>query len=109
MHQASLYDHFPAGKEDLFVAMATCFERHQAGIQQAIEAAGDEFVTQLRAVADRFASQPPINLLGLIDADMPAPQPSPSGSSSRRWPINPCSPRSAKCLGGRKRMMKFAW
>lgn len=76
MHQASLYDHFPAGKEDLFVAMATrVFERHQAGIQQAIEAAGDEFVTQLRAVADWFASQPPINLLGLIHADMPALSP----------------------------------
>jgi len=76
MHQASLDYHFPAGKEDLFVAMATrVFERHQAGIQQAIEAAGDEFATQLRAVADWFASQPPINLLGMIHADMPALSP----------------------------------
>lgn len=76
VRQASLYYHFPAGKEELFVAMATrVFERHQVGIQKAIEGAGEGFATQLQAVAEWFATQPPVNLLGMIHADMPALSP----------------------------------
>lgn len=73
MRQASLYYHFPEGKEQLFVAMATrVFERHRVGLQAVIESAGGDLALQLQAVADWFGSQPPINLLGMMHADMPA-------------------------------------
>lgn len=73
MRQASLYYHFPEGKEQLFVAMATrVFERHRVGLQAVIEIANGDLSLQLHAVADWFGSQPPINLLGMMHADMPA-------------------------------------
>ncbi len=73
MRQASLYYHFPEGKEQLFVAMATrVFERHRVGLQAVIESATGDLSLQLQAVADWFGSQPPINLLGMMHADMPA-------------------------------------
>ena len=73
MRQASLYYHFPEGKEQLFVAMATrVFERHRVGLQAVIESAIGDLALQLHAVADWFGSQPPINLLGMMHADMPA-------------------------------------
>ena len=73
MRQASLYYHFPEGKEQLFVAMATrVFERHRVGLQAVIESAIGDLSLQLHAVADWFGSQPPINLLGMMHADMPA-------------------------------------
>jgi AcrR family transcriptional regulator len=76
MRQASLYYHFPEGKEQLFVAMATrVFERHQKGMQQAIAKAGDDLFDQLQAVAAWFGSQPPLNLLGMMHADMPVLNP----------------------------------
>lgn len=73
MRQASLYYHFPEGKEQLFVAMATrVFERHRVGLQAVIESTIGDLSLQLHAVADWFGSQPPINLLGMMHADMPA-------------------------------------
>ncbi len=73
IRQASLYYHFPEGKEQLFIAVTTrVFARHQAGMYQAIEQAGDGIATQLYAVADWFASQRPMNLLGMMHADVPA-------------------------------------
>ncbi len=73
IRQASLYYHFPEGKEQLFIAVTTrVFARHQAGMYQAIEQAGDGIAAQLYAVADWFASQRPMNLLGMMHADVPA-------------------------------------
>ncbi|MFN8490117.1 MAG: TetR/AcrR family transcriptional regulator [Caldilineaceae bacterium] len=73
IRQASLYYHFPEGKEQLFIAVTTrVFTRHQAGMEQAIEQAGDGLAAQLYAVADWFASQRPMNLLGMMHADVPA-------------------------------------
>ena len=73
MRQASLYYHFPEGKEQLFVAMATrVFRRHQAGVQMAIEQNQPSLAAQLQAVAKWFASQPPVHLSGMMHADMPA-------------------------------------
>ncbi|MCX6043856.1 MAG: TetR/AcrR family transcriptional regulator [Chloroflexi bacterium] len=73
VRQASLYYHFPEGKEQLFVAMATrVFRRHQIGIQMAIEQAKPTLAAQLQAVIEWFAEQPPLHLLGMIHADMPA-------------------------------------
>lgn len=73
MRQASLYYHFPEGKEQLFIAVATrTFERHRQGMEAAIAGAPANVRAQLDAVADWFASQPPLNLIGMMHADMPA-------------------------------------
>ena len=71
--QASLYYHFPAGKEQIFVAMAErLFERHREGLQTALHDADLNLNSQLHAVAHWFSSQPPIKILGMFHADIPA-------------------------------------
>lgn len=75
--QASLYYHFPGGKEQLFIAVATrTFARHRAGMQAAIDSARPDLRAQLQALAAWFNAQPPINLMGMLHADMPALHPS---------------------------------
>lgn len=74
--QASLYYHFPDGKEQLFEAVAErAFLRHKAGIEGAIAAQSNRLRNQLLAVIGWFNSQPPMNLTAMIHADMPALQP----------------------------------
>ncbi|MEZ4767235.1 MAG: TetR/AcrR family transcriptional regulator [Caldilineales bacterium] len=71
--QASLYYHVPDGKEQLFVEVTTrSFEQHRQGLQAAIDSVGPGFAEQLAAAARWFASQPPISLMGMVYADMPA-------------------------------------
>lgn len=71
--QASLYYHFPEGKEQLFVAVALrTFQRHRHGMEEAIQAAKPNLRSQLTAVADWFSSQPPLNLMGMLHTDMPS-------------------------------------
>ena len=71
--QASLYYHFPGGKEQLFMAMAErLFERHREGLEAALAAGNRNLRAQLRAVARWFASQRPVKILGMMHADMPA-------------------------------------
>jgi AcrR family transcriptional regulator len=71
--QASLYYHFPAGKEQIFVAMAKrLFERHREGLEAALQDADIDLNSQLHAVARWFSSQPPIKILGMFHADIPA-------------------------------------
>ncbi len=73
IRQASLYYHVPQGKEQLYVEVAArSFEQHRSGLEKAINAAGPTLEEQLRAAATWFASQPPISLLGMMHADMPA-------------------------------------
>ncbi len=70
--QASLYYHFPAGKEQLFVAMAErLFTRHHAGLEAALAGAEGDLRAQLDAVAGWFVSQPPIKIMGIFHADIP--------------------------------------
>jgi AcrR family transcriptional regulator len=73
LKQASLYYHFPAGKEQLFTAVANrTFDRHRQGMEQAIANAPAGLRSRLQAVAEWFESQPPLNLMGMLHADMPA-------------------------------------
>ena len=73
IRQASLYYHVPNGKEQLFVEVAArSFEQHRQGLQTAMNAAGQTLEDQLLAAAGWFASQPPMSLLGMMHADMPA-------------------------------------
>ena len=72
MKQASLYYHFPNGKEELYVAVARrVFQRYRDGITAAAEA-GQPVDQRLHAVAGWFAAQPQINLSSMMHADMPA-------------------------------------
>jgi AcrR family transcriptional regulator len=72
MRQASLYYHF-LSKEELFVSVRErMFERHQVGLQHALEQADKELRSQLLAAANWFLSQPPINFLSMMQADMPS-------------------------------------
>jgi AcrR family transcriptional regulator len=71
--QASLYYHFPSGKEQIFVAMAErLFDRHRAGLETALAGADIDLSAQLQAVAGWFHSQPPVKILGMFHADIPA-------------------------------------
>ena len=71
--QASLYYHFPGGKEELFMAMAArLFERHREGLAHALGDASHDLRDQLRAVAAWFSSQQPVKMLGMMHADMPS-------------------------------------
>lgn len=70
---ASLYYYAPGGKEDLFVeVMERSLRRHHDGMVAAIAGAGDDFRAQMYAVADWFMAQPPLDLLRMTQADMPA-------------------------------------
>lgn len=76
IRQASLYYHFPKGKEQIYVTMAErLFERHRVGLEGAIAASGDAIAPQLTAAADWFAGQAPMNLSSMMHADMPALSP----------------------------------
>jgi len=71
--QASLYYHFPGGKEQLFLAMAErMFERHRQGILAAIGQGRNELRAELRAVAAWFGSQRPLKLMSMLHADLTA-------------------------------------
>jgi AcrR family transcriptional regulator len=73
MRHASLYYYAPDGKEQLYVeVMERSFLRHQAGLTDAILRAGADLRAQMHAVADWFASQPPVDLGQIVRSDMPA-------------------------------------
>ncbi len=73
MKQASLYYHFPGGKEQLYLeVVGRVFDRHRAGVEAAIAVAGPDLRAALRSVAAWLASQPSINFLGMMYADLPA-------------------------------------
>jgi AcrR family transcriptional regulator len=73
MKQASLYYHFPGGKKDLFVAaMRHNMALHQAGIEKAVQDAGSDWIAQLQAVAGWLLGQPPLDLMRMVSADLPA-------------------------------------
>lgn len=76
MRHASLYYYAPGGKEELYVAvMERSFHQHGEGLTHAIIDAGEDFRAQVHAVADWFATHPPIDLGRIVRSDMPAINP----------------------------------
>lgn len=76
IRHTSLYHHVPGGKEELFVEVTVReFERHRRGLTQAILATDAAIRAQLYAAADWLLSQPPVDLLRMTYADMPAIDP----------------------------------
>jgi AcrR family transcriptional regulator len=73
MRQASLYYHFPEGKEELYLAVTErAFLRHRAGMEAACLVTLPGVQAQLQAVVDWFESQPAVNVMGMMYADLPA-------------------------------------
>lgn len=71
--QASLYYHFPKGKEEMFVNVAErSFGRHRNGLEEAIHSAGSDLREQLRAIARWLFSQAPMDLGRMMRSDMPS-------------------------------------
>ncbi|NOK63263.1 MAG: hypothetical protein GFH27_549325n29 [Chloroflexi bacterium AL-W] len=76
MRQASLYNHAPGGKEQLFVEVTERgLNRHRRGIEEAIATVPPNLRAQLRAVARWLVSQPPLDLARMSRSDMPAIDP----------------------------------
>ena len=73
MRQASLYHHAPGGKAQLYREV---FERmiahHRAGLERALALAAPRLRARLRAVADWYVGQAPMNFLRMMTSDMPA-------------------------------------
>lgn len=84
IRHTSLYHHVPGGKEELFVEVTEReFERHRLGLTQAILGADTDIRAQLYAAANWLLSQPPVDLLRMTYADMPAIDPVQAGRLTR--------------------------
>jgi TetR/AcrR family transcriptional regulator, cholesterol catabolism regulator len=76
IRHASLYHHVPGGKEELFVEVTERgFRRHADGLGAAIRDARPDIRARLHAAAGWFLSQPPVDAVRMINADMPAIDP----------------------------------
>src|SRR5512140_3141405 len=72
MRQASLYYHFPGGKEALFVEVCErSLSQHRTGLEEAIHHAGPEPRDQLRGAARFILSQSVPDLGRMTSSDMP--------------------------------------
>ena len=71
IRHASLYYHFPQGKEELFVAVtAQRMQRYRAGLEHALQEAGADWQHQLYAAGEWLLSQPAMNLGRMMQSDM---------------------------------------
>ena len=68
---ASLYYHFPGGKEALYAEVAERnIGRHGEGLAAALEAGGPRLEGRLKAAAAWLLSQPPMDLLRMARSDL---------------------------------------
>ncbi|GLV58914.1 hypothetical protein KDH_57420 [Dictyobacter sp. S3.2.2.5] len=73
MRHASLYYHFPNGKEELYVAVVERRMRgYQTQLEQVLRDAGSDWRQQLRAAARWMVAQPHMHLGRMMQSDMPA-------------------------------------
>jgi AcrR family transcriptional regulator len=76
IRHASLYHHVPGGKEELFIEVTERnLARHREGIAAAIAESPQHIRAQLKAVADWLIAQPPMDLIRMVNSDMPAIDP----------------------------------
>ena len=72
IRHTSLYHHFPQGKEELFVEVtARRMGVYRQGLEEAIQAAGDNWRDRLHAAAIWLLDQPAMHLGRMLQADMP--------------------------------------
>jgi AcrR family transcriptional regulator len=73
---ASLYYHFPGGKEELFASVTRrSILRHGEGLRSSMEAGGPKLRGKLRGAAAWLLSQAPMDLIRMAESDMPALKP----------------------------------
>jgi TetR/AcrR family transcriptional regulator, cholesterol catabolism regulator len=73
MRQASLYHHAPGGRAQLYrEVFERMIARHRAGLERAVAGAGPRLRPRLRAVADWYVGQAPMNFMRMMTSDMPA-------------------------------------
>ncbi len=71
MRHASLYTHFPGGKEDLYCeVMERTFARHRQHLEQIGQTIAPPLRRQLRAVSDWLLSQPAVSTMRMMQSDM---------------------------------------
>lgn len=76
IRHTSLYHHVPGGKEELFIEVTERhLARHRQGLAHAINHATPDVRARLCAAADWLLSQPPMDLVRMVHADMPAINP----------------------------------
>lgn len=76
IRHTSLYHHVPGGKEELFVEVTVRqLQQHRQGLSAAMAAAGLDIRQQLFAAAEWFLTHPPMDLVRMSYADMPAIDP----------------------------------
>lgn len=72
LKHASLYHHFPGGKEELFVRVTEkSLAGHRQGLEGAIAACGQDLRKALYAVADWLLGHAPMDLIRMVHSDMP--------------------------------------
>ena len=73
---ASLYYHFPGGKDELFAeVMERNLRRHGEGLSAALRAGGPQLRGKLEGAALWFLSQPPMDLIRMAQTDLAALSP----------------------------------
>lgn len=71
IRQASLYHHFPKGKEELFVEVTErAMHRHAEGMRDTIASSPEDTECQLKAIARWMLSQPPVDMARMVRSDM---------------------------------------
>ncbi len=71
IRQASLYHHFPNGKEELFIEVTErAMLRHAEGMRATIADAPEDLESQLQAIARWMLSQPPVDMARMVRSDM---------------------------------------
>ncbi len=72
LRHTSLYHHFPHGKEELFVEVTTRrMQGYRAGLEEAIQGAGSDWLERLRAAATWLLAQSAMHLGRMMQGDMP--------------------------------------
>jgi AcrR family transcriptional regulator len=84
MRAASLYNHAPGGKEQLFIMVTERgLARHESGIAEAVRTAQPSLSAQLRAIAQWLLTNTPLNFDRMYHSDMPAIAPAEAERLSR--------------------------
>ncbi|GIV98034.1 MAG: hypothetical protein KatS3mg057_2691 [Herpetosiphonaceae bacterium] len=73
VRQASLYHHVPGGKQQLYVEVVErAMARHRLALEQAVASAGPHLRDQLLAASRWLLDHPPVDLVRMVNSDMPA-------------------------------------
>ncbi|MEO0564526.1 MAG: helix-turn-helix domain-containing protein [Chloroflexota bacterium] len=86
IHHATIYHHIrKGGKAALYVEVMTRhMARHRAGLDEAVEAAEDDLRAALLGIAAWLLAQPPVDMVRMSAADLPAVEAALSKAEARQ-------------------------